>query len=96
MDKENYGKTKGNYCTKNRFKININSDINIFPDENYVCNANKEANNTEINANELILIYDKDLNQYKLVKLCDAQFKEGLYVFGLDDSDQLRKIKINP
>lgn len=93
MEKENCCLKKNRYSSNKRSNhniLNLNQRIN----KKFVYNIRKEATNTEINSNELVLIYNGDLNSYGLVELCNAQINNNSYIFGLDEYCQLREIKI--
>lgn len=64
--------------------------------EQYSINKiNKRAFKKELNANELLLIYNADSDSNKLVELSNVQIKNNSHVYGLDKSDQLREIGVN-
>ena len=94
--------SKKNYCSKRKIDYDINNqfihnNLNLYQEINdkSVFNIKTEASNKEINANELVLIYNKYLNIYNLVELCNVQINDTSYIFGLDKNGKLRNIKIN-
>ncbi|KKM99698.1 hypothetical protein LCGC14_1145240 [marine sediment metagenome] len=94
--------TKNFFCTKRKIHYSpndkfVNNNFNLIQEitEKFIFNTKTETSNKEINANELVLIYDKGLNIYNLVELCKAQINDDSYIFGLDKEDILRNIKIN-
>lgn len=74
--------------------FNSGEDVEI-KEQNPIFNIKKGASDVELNANELILIYNADLKSNELVELRNIQINKNSQVLGLKISDQLKEIRVH-
>lgn len=67
------------------------TDLEII-EQDLITDIKNEALNTEINSNELILMFNANSESNELVELSNAQVNNKTLVFGLDKSDRIKTI----
>ncbi len=99
---EIYGCSKKKYVN-NSFRNNCQfkspiidvTDFQHDSNENSTFSVRRKGElDTEINANELILIYKSNSNKYELVEFCNANIDDNTFTYGLDENRHLNEIRI--